>query len=358
MRYGWIFAAMLIAGPAIGQTWTARTGDSTALLYASAFAPGGTTSFDCTTPSPQGVPLIETGDHETTRTDTPYDMIVSFSTDLIDPFVVPNELHAVRIILDGVAYPLPMVEYQDFYGAWHAWLPMTDDLFVGLTLAREMVVDTGTGVAYSYPTDGLRTAFLTAASHCIRGWETQGQRTPGGLEFWRDGPDRAAPDPIGAPLVATAPAGAAQAGDAVIRSTSLPEGYRMAPLLPLPDLAPDAILAHLSGQCSAGYDIDTGHVQSADIDGDGAPDFVLNWAGMQCGSVEFGEVGCGAGNCLIDVFLSARGYAPPEQMLGAMADVVLDAQGGVGLLLSGTPFVCADGFCDSPFYWNGSTLTQ
>jgi hypothetical protein len=544
-RHATIIAAMLLAGPAMGQTWQATTGDSTALLYASAFAPGGTTSFDCTTPSPQGVPLIQTGDHETTRTDRPYDMMVRFNVDLIDPFVTPNQLQAVRIILDGVAYQLPMVEYQDFYGAWYTWLPMTDGLFLGLTLAREMVVDTGTGAAWSYPTDGLRDAFLTAASHCIRGWEQQGQQTPGALAFWRNGPSASAPatapapapatgsglvtgtplvigsdglGPDGLPVVAFQPpmldhrpgeamgtrairaalaacggpasfddyalveadfdgdgqhdilltwnfvncaptgesfrppagicnadnqclhsffvsSGAAAGapdwnvaagvatydiwtgpgqvgatfigpvcerfgfdfvcagrfgwagtgfallqmqqvpyetegqyaidglvtsniGYNAIRSTTLPPGYQLALLEVLPEPAPQVITDHLAAQCGGGYDVDIGHVQSADMDGDGVQDFVLNWAGMQCGAADFGATGCGAGNCLIDVFLSAQGYVPPEQLLGALADVVIDTQGRIGLLLSGTPFVCADGACDSPFYWNGVSLAQ
>lgn len=551
IRHATMIAAMLLAGPAIGQTWQASTGDSTALLYASAFAPGGTTSFDCTTPSPQGVPLIQTGDHETIRTDTPYDMMVRFNVDLIDPFVTPHQLQAVRIILDGVAYRLPMVEYSDFYGAYYTWLPMTDGLFLGLTLAQEMIVDTGTGAAWSYPTDGLQDAFLTAVSYCIRGWEQQGKQTPDALEYWRNGPHGTVPaialpsapatapapatgsgmvtgtplvigsDGLGAdglPLVAFQPpaldhrpgeamgtrairaalaacggpasfaehalmeadfdndgqrdillgwnfVNCAQGGESfrppfgvcnsenqclhsffvssgaaaggadwsvaagvaiydiwtgpgqvaatffgpvcdrfgfefvcigrfgwagtgftlldmqqieyetegeyaigelvtsnigynAIRSSSLPADYELALLQPLPEPSPQAIEDYLGAQCADGYDVDVGYVQSADLDGDGVQDFVLNWAGMQCGAADFGATGCGAGNCLIDVFLSARGYLPPEQLLGALADVVIDTQGRIGLFLSGTPFVCADGACDSPFYWNGTTLAQ
>ncbi len=143
-----------------------------------------------------------------------------------------------------------------------------------------------------------------------------------------------------------------------IRSTSLPPGYQLALLEVLPEPAPRVITDHLAAQCGGGYDVDVGHVQSADMDGDGIQDFVLNWAGMQCGAADFGATGCGAGGCLIDVFLSAQGYVPSEQMLGALADVVIDTQGRIGLLLSGTPFVCADGACDSPFYWNGVSLSQ
>ncbi|MEO0865987.1 MAG: hypothetical protein AAFY39_15690, partial [Pseudomonadota bacterium] len=67
---------------------------------------------------------------------------------------------------------------------------------------------------------------------------------------------------------------------------------------------------------------------------------------------------CGAANCRIDVFLSSRGYANPEELLAITADFVQNAQGRVGVLLAGTASVCADGFCDTPFYWNGITLAQ
>lgn len=136
-------------------------------------------------------------------------------------------------------------------------------------------------------------------------------------------------------------------------------GYRPAPAAVIPNSIPPAIETHLAGLCRGDWAVvDDSKVQAADIDGDGIADFLLNWSGMVCADGAYGGGYCGAANCRIDVFLSSRGYADPFDLLGIGADFVQDAQGRIGVLLSGTPFVCADGFCDTPFYWNGTTLDQ
>ncbi|ABD54030.1 hypothetical protein [Jannaschia sp. CCS1] len=347
---GYAMLALLAAGSATAQTWQSDTGDSTALLYAGAFAPGGTTSFSCTTPSPQNVPLIETGDHESIRTDTPYDIVVGFNIDLMDPFTLPEQLDTVRIILDDVPYTLPRVSYSDFYGSWTVWMQMTDGLFPALTRAQSMVVDTGTGTAYAYPTDGLRDAVLATVNFCISGWEAQGDIAPRALSAWSGGQLAPAPAPIAAPTPASTPA--PSGGQALL------PGLSPAPTFPIPDQAPQVAIDRMVAQCQGEFSVDPSAVQAADVDGDGAPDYILNYSGVECFGGLTGRAYCGAANCQFDVFLSSRAYANPSEFLAIALDPVVDGQGRTGLLMASTLFGCADGACDTPFYWDGTQFTQ
>lgn len=338
----------LLAAPAAAQTWQSDTGDSTALLYAGAFAPGGTTAFSCTTPSPQGVPLIETGDHEAVRTDTPYDMVVSFNIDLFDPFTLPEDLDNVRIILDDVPYALPTVSYSDFYGSWTVWTQMSNGLFPALIRAQTMVVDSGTGTAYTYPTDGLREAVLTTVNFCIAGWETRGEISPRAVLTWASGQNAATATPPPAPVA-----------DPLLRTAQImPQGLQPAPDVALPAAPPDTTLERVTAQCQGAWGVDPQYVRGADLDGDGAGDYILNYAGVDCQGAVTGRAHCGAANCLIDVFLSSRGYAQPIEFLAIGLDAVIDQQGRVGLMMISTPFGCADGACSAPFYWDGTQFTQ
>lgn len=138
----------------------------------------------------------------------------------------------------------------------------------------------------------------------------------------------------------------------------LPPGYRPAPAAVIPNSIPPAVDTHIRGQCQGDYDVDPSEVQASDIDGDGVADYLINWMGVTCFGAVQGRAFCGAANCSIDLFVSSRGYAQPEQLLGIGADFVQDGAGRVGILLSGTPFLCADGFCDTPWYWNGTGIAQ
>lgn len=327
----------LLATPVSAQTWQVGTLDSTSLLFGRAFAPGSTTSFSCTAPSPQGVPLIETGGHEAIRTDTPYDMVVRFNTQLLDHMTLPANLNGVRILLDDVPYPLPTVNYSDFYGEWSVWMQMSDGLFPALIRAQTMVVDPGLGTAYSYPTDGLRDAVLAAVAYCTSGWEAQGDLAPRAVATWASG---GAAEPALAP---TPPGGVS---------------LTPAPTFPLPDQAPQVTIDRMMAQCQGEFSVDPSAIQSADVDGDGAPDFILNYSGVECFGGLTGRAYCGAANCQFDVFLSSRVYANPSEFLAIALDPVVDGQGRAGLLMASTLFGCADGACDTPFYWDGSQFTQ
>jgi hypothetical protein len=74
------------------QSWQSRINDSGALMSGAAFVPGNTLAFSCTAPSPSGRQLIETGDHEAQRTDTPFTMIVTIGAGLLDPYTDDSDL--------------------------------------------------------------------------------------------------------------------------------------------------------------------------------------------------------------------------------------------------------------------------
>ncbi|WP_189369216.1 hypothetical protein [Tateyamaria omphalii] len=151
----------------------------------------------------------------------------------------------------------------------------------------------------------------------------------------------------------------AQVAVADTPTQDLPIQFAPAPRLPIPNAPPAAADAHIRKLCQGPFSfVDPSALQASDIDGDGLADFLLNWTGVSCNGGVQGRAFCGAANCRIDVFLSSRGYATPEDLLGTAADFVKDASGRVGVLLAGTAFVCADGFCDTPWYWNGAELAQ
>ena len=95
------------------QSWQSSTQDSGALIHGRAFTFDRYVTFSCTAPSPSGRALIETGDHEALRTDTPFDLAVSLSIDFLDPFGRSQVLPAPALVLDGVRYALPALEYSD-----------------------------------------------------------------------------------------------------------------------------------------------------------------------------------------------------------------------------------------------------
>jgi len=317
----WTIAGVAIfaANAAIGQTWQSRALDSGALYYGSAYAPTNSMSVRCTAPSPQGLELIATGDHESNRTDTPFTMIVTLSIDVIDPFNVAHTQTGARIILDNVPYPIALFEYSDFYGEWTAGpFSMGDRLFSAMAGASEMLLDTGLGTAYAYPVDGLSAALDQAMDQCISGWVAQGHTVPAGLS-------RDVAQGAGAP-------------GAVL---------------------PPAAMGRLNARCLSGTaTIDPAAIEAADIDGDGIDDYIFHYGGLDCGDGMYGGGYCGAANCSIDVFLSTLNHGLSEEFLGTDLSPVEAPDGAIGLQLSGTFSLCGAESCGPPFFWTGSEFVQ
>lgn len=294
----------VFAGPfAHAQTWQTNVGDSGALYYGGVFAPQGSTAFSCTAPSPQGLALINTGDHEANRTDDPYGMIITFSAALLDPFTEDADRAGFSIQLDGQAYALPVVHYSDFYGEWTARpFYMGDPIFTALAQAQEMIVDPGLGTAYAYPVDGLADGLRAVIGHCISGWEQAGHSVPQQLESWRQAAPQVAP---------VAP------------------GWTLGQVQDLADAA-----------CDSAALIEADNLILEDFDGDGQTDLVLDWGNVTCPyadpAMRRGAGVCGASACSIDFHMTTQ--SAPELGLGLGAFVDVDEQGrrltGIGGSLS------------------------
>lgn len=89
------------------------------------------------------------------------------------------------------------------------------------------------------------------------------------------------------------------------------------------DVAP--IVSGYADQCKAlggtlSADAGTPWMMTADLDGDGAQDYVLNTQNLQCDAAA--TAFCGNGGCQIDIALSTAGFANPVSALGGQPTLV------------------------------------
>jgi hypothetical protein len=332
---GSVLAAGLVAlsvglpGAVLAQErWSASTYDSGTYLFGFAVDPGGSLSIGCTAPSAQGRPAIETGSHESHHTG-PYGVILGFHDSLFD-WPSSFRVETAAITVDQTGYRLPPVALDELLGT-AVYLSMADPMVQALYTASRLVLDTGTGKAYEYNVSGLPQALDEAMLHCINRWVETGQPIPAALTRYKVQAE--------APQLATA--------------TPAPQqGFAT------PPTAPPAAEAHIRGLCQGDYDVKIEGIQSADFDGDGAGDFLLNWNDVTC----LGPIGarpfCGAANCQIDIFMSSLGYAPAPAFLGTSTEVVTLSDGRSGFMLGGSLSLCSQGACDRPWAWNGREFIQ
>jgi hypothetical protein len=307
-----LFAAALTVLPAMamGQTWEIFTSDTGGLIYGGISAPEYTLVFSCNSPSPQRRPLMETEDHETIL-NAPFAMHVRLGAALVPPPGGEAVLPAVTLTLDGTGYRLPPMRWDELYGQWMVELVMADPVFGALSGASDLVLDSGTGSAWRYPVDGLAEGLSTAMSACATGWVQAGLALPPQL------------------------GGAAPAAQAATTGLMTAE-----------------IDAFLRRGCNASYRIDERAIALHDLDRDGLPDRIVDWAGVTC-SGDIARPYCGAANCSIEVFLSSR-PGDPQSFIGVGYTVTQAANGAPGLRFGGTAGACARGECDRIFWWDGS----
>lgn len=292
---------MLMAQVAQAQGWSANRQDNGHSIGHYAGGPG--LHLVCYAPSPQGRSAYEVGVHETEP--TPRGTIrLEFNPDLIR--VHGNAVRRRDLILwvDGTGYRLPEARYSDFYGYWGVALGWDDPLFAALRTARTLMLAPGQDPVQQIGTAGLSAALAAVQRGCRADW--QGPAAPAGqvVKIPRQITDEIA-------LGCRAPAA----------------------------LPPDA-------------------VQAADLDRDGAPDFVLDWGRITCpGSLP--RPFCGAANCSHYVFLSSRNYLAPLDFLGTSMTIV-DAGGRLGLARTGSFSLCgAQGeFCARPLVWDGTSFQE
>ncbi|GAB5449173.1 hypothetical protein [Gymnodinialimonas sp.] len=305
--------AALAATPIHAQTWTANTFANGSLLFAGVGPPAPSMAFGCTAPAPENRPLIETGSHESHRTGA-FETTVGFFEPLFE-WTAPYRISGIVVTVDDVSYQMPPMELNELQGS-AIYMPMTDPFILSLFTAQSLTFDTGQGTAYAYPVDGLADALREAFGYCNARWMELGNAMPPALAAAMGGAPALAPS-IAAPL-------------------------------------PPSIVQRAAGSCMNGTGTITRQdLETADFDGDGQEDFILNHGAVTCTDGRSGF--CGAANCSIDVYLSTLGYQQPREFLGISAGIVPLADGRTGVQIAGTFSLCGEtGLCPGPQVWNGS----
>lgn len=100
------------------------------------------------------------------------------------------------------------------------------------------------------------------------------------------------------------------------------------------------------GEAALGFE--PGGVTSADLNGDGSPDFLVDMTAMTCGGENQGGGWCGSMGCSFDVFVSTGADYRHDSYIGSAPEIVRHEDGlGVGAEGRSGPFVLA---------WNGSEM--
>ncbi len=124
------------------------------------------------------------------------------------------------------------------------------------------------------------------------------------------------------------------------------------------DQATGAIVAG----CRSNADLQPGHAQTGDIDGDGIADLVIDWAAITCLRGPPRPL-CGAANCSVLVYLSSRPDRRPFADFLAVGVQLEAGQDGRARLLTGTtaggcPDTTRPAQCQNVIVWNGSELQR
>lgn len=328
-----VLVALLWAGAATAQPqpWEVLGGDTGTYVWGLTRQPGMTIEIGCTAPSPQGRPAIETYSHEMLTTD-PFQVYLRVP----DPLFVwspPYWQRGARLIVDDIRHVLPDFQLNELQGT-AAMVPMDSPVVLGLfdTRAPAIALVSPQDRTHAQSTNGLRDAMIAALRPCVERWQQMGHSLPAAL----------------APILAPA-------------ATGIPRfdlsGAAPSPVTRVADL-PAPIAVHVNAQCNGTARIEESALSlPGDLDFDGRPDYAIHYGGVLCQPGDQ-RLFCGAANCSIEVFGSSRGYAPIFEFLGLDVRPEVAADGRLGLRLSATRFICADGHCDRPWVWNGRTFSM
>lgn len=321
----------VLAAQAPSASWSARTEDNGSLIIGSAFLYDHALSLFCTAPSPRGLPLMQTGSHESHQSG-PFGMFIGFSDFLFDwdgPFVQRGAL----LIVGDQPFELPEFELDELRGT-AVTLPMSAPVVQALYTASSLALLTPRGEdIHRFSVQGLVPALETALAACTDRWVALGHAPP--LDLARQ--SGAAQDLA----VAQPPVGGSKTEFAPVRVADLPA----------------VIPAHVRAICGGSARIDEAAVRIVDdFDLDNLPDFVLHYGDIDCqNGIPRGF--CGAANCLIEVFLSSLGHAAGFEFLAIEVEPAHGAYGQLGLRMHATPSICADGACEWAWIWNGTTFS-
>lgn len=304
------------------QVWESRTDDNGSLIFGTASSPNYRLWFSCNAPSPQGRPLWETGSQEETLNE-PFELLMAFSEDLFRGATGARQ-EGVVLYVGATPFVVPPFDLIGMNGP-EVVLSLSEPMVQALYDAPSLRLVTAQGVVHAVTAAGLGTALSTAMQVCVARWADMGHPVPETLSRYR-------------PASATTPA-------------PVPSG----PATSIATLPP-VIVEHVNAMCGGSARLEEAALRlTDDLDGDGAPDYVIHFSDVFCQPDDTRGF-CGAANCSIDVFMSSAGYADPFEFLGLDVSPVKAAGGRLGLALSATPFVCADGACDGVWLWNGRTF--
>lgn len=315
----------LVAAPAIlAQTWQAALDDDGGYAYGYAQADDLPMGFACTVRSVQNRPLIEVGAHEEQPT-APYNMRIEFWGPTIPETGVQTRTD-MALWVDDTGYQLPPVVRDEFYGYWWVELSMGDPLYRALGSASRLVLAVGQDAVWDVPVGDLGLALTQAQQHCAATLVATGNPAPAWF----------------GPVPAAIPQAAAPAAPTSSDFT-----------------VPQQVIAHANRLCQGVATIDPQAFLAGDFDGDSVPDVVMDWNHLMC-PPPMGRGFCGAANCSVDVFMSSKGYADPEQMLGAAPTLARQPDGRMGLMITGSFSLCGQNGenCARPWVWNGQALVR
>jgi len=297
-----IVAVWLMPSEARAQ-WAGAQDDSGALVRGDAVLQGAGLGFSCTAPSPQGLGLMDTGEHESHRTEA-----FQFYISMFDPFfdwqaAVNYQIEGAMIQIGTQGFVLPPVRLNELQGvAVH--LPMTDPMIEALSSAQEFFFHNGQGKVWQYPAAGLGAALETAFTPCVQRWAQLGHSVPPALSSNVPTP---APAPSTAPLM-------------------------------------QQMIANVERACEGPAVIDGGFLLQQDINQDGTLDMILDWGGVSCQSPKFaglrGGGQCGMENCLIEFYVSGV-YQSGAEPFGILAMGLTPVQGSPrDVQLGGASHLC------------------
>lgn len=342
-----IAANAQITAPSHG-IWQGWSGDNGSLVLGWAHLPDYVLSVSCNAPSAQGLPLMQTGSHETTLA-APHHAFIGFRDDLFE-WRPPYWQEGAIMLIDGTPHALPRFQLNELSGTAAA-LPMAAPVFQALSRATSLSLITPQGVSHSVPVQGLGDAMRTAFAPCIERWAQLGHGQLPALALFTDPPSAG-----GIPRFVLNTGEAAQSPATGIPRFDL-SGQPPAGATRLADLPPQ-ILAHVNQQCSGQARVEEAALASpGDLDGDNRPDYIIHYTAVYCMPDNFRGF-CGAANCSIEVFLSSRFFNRPVDFLGTGLGAEQTSDGRLGLRLYGTFSICGQNGCDRLWRWNGSTFVQ
>jgi hypothetical protein len=263
------------------QTWTAETVGTEADFHATA----GTPDFGLFCGQGEGDFATRSGELVMRIAAAPTD-----ATDL-----------AVTLDIDGATFDLPSPEVDPGGVTLRQPLDINDPVWSALRAGDALRVSVSGLPDIPVPLTGSSAAIAEAARFCATRWT-----------------DPATPD-----LPRT------------VSATPQPSAPTNAVIGAQPE---DAARQFLLVDCAAGARLAEGALQSADFDGDGNPDQVLDAAAYTCGDT---RPYCGAVLCSVFVFLSSRPLEPPVDLFG-LAPQVTRAGGRTALQLGTALSSCTD----------------